>query len=79
DGTGALVLSEFTGAAHELHQAYLVNPHDLDMVGDTIVEALGADPAERKERMVALHEQVVENDVHRWAARFLDALKRSGD
>ncbi|MFP5283779.1 MAG: trehalose-6-phosphate synthase, partial [Actinomycetes bacterium] len=28
--TGALVLSEFTGAAKELRQAYLVNPHDND-------------------------------------------------
>ena len=27
---GALVLSEFTGAARELRQAYLVNPHDID-------------------------------------------------
>ena len=29
---GALVLSEFTGAAAELRQAYLVNPHDLEGV-----------------------------------------------
>ena len=26
---GALVLSEFTGAWHELHQAYVCNPHDI--------------------------------------------------
>ena len=32
---GALVLSEFTGAAAELRQAYLTNPHDLDGVKDS--------------------------------------------
>ena len=32
---GALVLSEFAGAAAELSSAFLVNPHDLD--GDTLV------------------------------------------
>jgi trehalose 6-phosphate synthase len=29
DESGALVLSEFTGAADELGSAFLVNPHDL--------------------------------------------------
>ena len=36
---GALVLSEFTGAAAELRQAYLCNPHDLDGVKDAIEAA----------------------------------------
>ena len=37
---GALVLSEFTGAAAELRQAYLVNPHDTEGVKDAIEAAL---------------------------------------
>ena len=37
---GALVLSEFTGAAAELTQAYLVNPHDLEGVKDAIEAAI---------------------------------------
>ena len=41
---GALVLSEFTGAAAELRQAYLTNPHDLDGVKDVIEAALNQDP-----------------------------------
>ena len=36
---GALVLSEFAGAAQELRQAYLVNPHDIDGLKETMVEA----------------------------------------
>src|SRR5690606_23654777 len=43
---GALVLSEFTGAAAELGQAYLVNPHNLDHVKDTMVAALNQTPEE---------------------------------
>ena len=43
DDGGALLLSEFTGAAAELHEAYLVNPHDVDGLKDTLVRALEAD------------------------------------
>ena len=39
DDTGALVLSEFTGAADELREAFLVNPHDIDGLKDAIVQA----------------------------------------
>ena len=42
---GALVLSEFAGAAAELTSAFLVNPHDLEGVKNSMVEALSIDPA----------------------------------
>jgi trehalose-6-phosphate synthase len=75
DGDGALVLSEFAGAADELAPgAYLVNPHDLDAVGDAIVEAASQDPDEARRRMGLLREQVLEHDVERWAAGFLAVL-----
>ncbi|MEJ2890172.1 alpha,alpha-trehalose-phosphate synthase (UDP-forming), partial [Actinomycetospora aeridis] len=75
DGDGALVLSEFTGAADELGDgAYLVNPHDLDAVGDALVAAASQDPDEARRRMGVLREQVLEHDVERWAAGFLAAL-----
>ncbi|BBX34248.1 alpha,alpha-trehalose-phosphate synthase [Mycolicibacterium mageritense DSM 44476 = CIP 104973] len=71
---GALVLSEFTGAAAELRQAYLTNPHDLEGVKDAIEAALGQDPEEGRRRMRALRRQVLAHDVDRWARAFLDAL-----
>jgi trehalose 6-phosphate synthase len=71
---GALVLSEFTGAAAELRQAYLTNPHHLDGVKDTIEEALSQEPDEGRRRMRALRRQVLAHDVDRWARSFLDAL-----
>ncbi|MEU4315115.1 trehalose-6-phosphate synthase [Nocardia sp. NPDC024068] len=71
---GTLVLSEFTGAAAELRQSYLCNPHDLDSVKDAIVSALTDDRETRRRRMRALRRQVLAHDVDRWARAFLDAL-----
>jgi len=71
---GALVLSEFTGAAAELRQAYLVNPHDLEGVKDTIEAALNQSDEEGRRRMRSLRRQVLAHDVDRWARSFLDGL-----
>ncbi len=71
---GALVLSEFTGAAAELRQAYLTNPHDLEGVKDAIEAAINQSPEEGRRRMRALRRQVLVHNVDRWARSFLDAL-----
>lgn len=70
DGSGALVLSEFAGAAVELHQAFLCNPFDLTSVEDAIRAAAAGD----EDAMRAMHAWVTEHDVQRWAADFLEAL-----
>ncbi len=72
---GALVLSEFTGAAAELRQAYLTNPHDLEGVKDAIEAAMRQTPEEGRRRMRALRRQVLTHDVDLWARAFLDALE----
>ena len=71
---GALVLSEFTGAAAELRQSYLTNPHHLNGVKDAIEAALTQTPEEGRRRMRAMRRQVLAHDVDRWARSFLDAL-----
>jgi trehalose 6-phosphate synthase len=71
---GALVLSEFTGAAAELRQAYLANPHHLEGVKDAIEEALNQTPEEGRRRMRALRRQVLVHDVDLWAKSFLESL-----
>ncbi|MFG1931511.1 trehalose-6-phosphate synthase [Mycobacterium sp. NPDC048908] len=76
---GALVLSEFTGAAAELRQAYLANPHHLEGVKDAIEAALTQTPEEGRRRMRALRRQVLVHDVDRWARSFLDALASTED
>ena len=74
DTGGALVLSEFTGAWHELHQAFVCNPHDIEGLKQTILRALRTDDKERRRLMRALRRRVADNDVQRWADRFLTNL-----
>ena len=50
DGEGALVLSEFAGAADELRQAFLVNPYDINGMKASILEAISADPKSLNKR-----------------------------
>jgi trehalose 6-phosphate synthase len=76
DETGALVLSEFTGAADELSAAFLVNPHDIAGLKDAIVRASEVGPVEARRRMRALRRRVLEYDISRWADSFLTALDR---
>jgi trehalose 6-phosphate synthase len=76
DEDGALVLSEFTGAAEELTDAWLVNPHDPEAVKQAILRAIRAPAGERQRRMRSMRDQVAEFDVHRWADDFLSALHR---
>ena len=74
DNRGALVLSEFAGAAFELPEAYLVNPHDVDALKETMVRALEATPAENRARMRAMRRHVRAHDVRAWARSYLKAL-----
>jgi len=71
---GALVLSEFTGAWHELHQAFICNPHDIEGVKQTIRRAITAPEDERRRRMKAMRKRVADHDVQRWASDYLEAL-----
>jgi trehalose 6-phosphate synthase len=71
---GALVLSEFTGAWNELHEAFICNPHDIEGLKQTIMAAVNTPEDERRRRMRALRKQVATYDVQRWATRYLEAL-----
>ena len=72
---GALVLSEFAGAAAELKQAYLVNPHDIAGVKNQLVRALRQEPADGARRMRAMRRHLYRNDLEHWATSFFDALR----
>ncbi|MFI0445860.1 trehalose-6-phosphate synthase [Actinomadura sp. 6N118] len=77
DLRGALVLSEFAGAAAELKRAFQVNPYDIDGLKSIILTALHADPLEQGRRMRSMRKRVIEHDVDRWAQDFLTALEQS--
>jgi trehalose 6-phosphate synthase len=72
---GTLVLSECTGAANELREALIVNPHDLDGIVGALHAAIRMDPDEQRQRMRAMRERVFENDVYAWADGFMRALR----
>ncbi|TDO36354.1 trehalose 6-phosphate synthase [Kribbella sp. VKM Ac-2527] len=74
DDTGSLVLSEFAGAADEFRQAFLVNPHDINGMKDTIVDAMNSDGRQLGRRMKAMRKHLAAHDVNVWAASFLKAL-----
>jgi trehalose 6-phosphate synthase len=75
DLRGALVLSEFAGAADELRQAYLVNPYDIDGLKATILRAMNAQQPEQTRRLRTMRRRVEQHDVDRWAQDFLTALE----
>jgi trehalose 6-phosphate synthase len=77
DDDGALVLSEFAGAAAELRQAYRVNPYDINGMKDALLEAIQADPRENARRMKAMRKHVVDHDIDHWATAFLDELTQT--
>jgi trehalose 6-phosphate synthase len=71
---GVLVLSTLAGAAHELTDAVLINPYDIDGVADSIHKALSMSAGERKERHQGLIEVLKRNDITAWRTRFVNAL-----
>ncbi len=78
DEDGALVLSEFAGAAEELRQAFLINPYDINGMKSTMLRAYHAEPRELTRRMRAMRKQVRDKDVAFWARSFLDSLSQAG-
>jgi trehalose 6-phosphate synthase len=73
---GMLVLSSLAGAAAELTEAVIVNPHDLNDVADGIATAINMSLAERKERHTAMLATLRKNDITAWRTRFVEALQR---
>jgi trehalose 6-phosphate synthase len=74
DDAGALVLSEFAGAADELRQAWLVNPYDINGMKSALLEAYRSPGRETARRMRAMRKTVIKKDVTAWAQAFLSGL-----
>ncbi len=73
-GAGVLVVSEFAGAAVELHGAVITNPYDVEGMVATLYQALTLPEEERRQRMRRLTEVVEGHDVDAWSREFLRAL-----
>lgn len=71
---GILILSEFAGAAAQLHHgALLVNPYDIEGVADAIHEAFAMDRPTRRARMKKMRRSIQKNDIFHWVNAFFRA------
>ena len=74
DLSGALILSQFTGASRELNEAILINPYSIEEFADSIKLAMDMPPEEKKRRMEILRRVISENNIYRWAANIISEL-----
>ena len=72
---GVLVLSQFAGAAEQMREALIVNPHDVDEIGRAIIRALRMSAEERRARHAALFKRISEEDITWWRDNFLATLE----
>ncbi|BBC72830.1 trehalose-6-phosphate synthase [Altererythrobacter sp. B11] len=75
---GVLILSRFAGAAQQLQDALLVNPHSSDDMAHHINRALDMPLEERKARWEKLIVTVREDNVLAWTDSFLADLAKTG-
>src|SRR5262249_6337895 len=74
DEDGVLILSRFAGSSRELTSAVLVNPFAVDEIAEAIQQAVEMPQEERRRRMQRMRAAVSENNIYRWAGKFLSAL-----
>src|SRR5262249_13526814 len=70
-GDGAMILSEFAGAASELRQAIPCNPFDVEGLSLRIEHALALSQSARRAAIATMARHVAAHDVHRWVAKQL--------
>jgi trehalose 6-phosphate synthase len=74
DEQGALILSQFAGASHELVDALVVNPYDTEELAGAIHRALEMPPEEKRARMARMRSYVREHNIYRWAGNLVEEL-----
>ncbi len=79
DGSGALVLSAFAGAAQELKEAIVINPFCVEEFADALAFALEMSPDETQLRMRRLRERVAQNNIYDWVGSILETLCEVAD
>ncbi len=72
---GVLVLSEMAGAASELGEAIIINPHNLNQMTEAMREALEMEPEEKRTRNNLMKYRLRRYDIHRWAQEFVQKLQ----
>lgn len=71
---GVLILSEMAGAAIELSDALIINPHNTDMIADSLHQALNMPEEEQLRRLKNMQNKVAKHTVNYWANNFIKQL-----
>jgi trehalose 6-phosphate synthase len=71
DERGVLILSQFTGACYELHEALIVNPYHIEQMAQALYRAITMPSVEQSERMRSMRALVRHFNIFRWAGRML--------
>jgi len=74
DGSGVLVLSQFTGSSRELEGSVMINPYDTEDFADKLKIAVTMDKKDARLRMQKMRKQVANNNIYRWAGKLLSEL-----
>jgi trehalose 6-phosphate synthase len=75
---GALILSRFAGASHELQGAIVVNPYDIEKLAEAIKIAIEMPHGEQQQRMLRMRRSLVEHNIFSWAAHLLRTMASIG-
>jgi trehalose 6-phosphate synthase len=74
---GVLVLSESSGAYHQLGRAVLpVSPTDIEGTMESLYQAIQMSPEERKERAAILTDLIQREDINHWVCRQLEDIDK---
>lgn len=73
---GMLVLSEFAGAAEDMEEAVIVNPHSIPSIVRGIKKAIEMRPVERRIRMSQMRDRLRRSTVNEWGKDFINKLSR---
>jgi len=77
---GVLVLSRFAGAAEEMQEAVIVNPHSAEEVAAALQTAITMPLEERRDRWQVMFDRLCANDAVAWSGRIMadvEAIKRN--
>jgi trehalose 6-phosphate synthase len=74
DERGVLILSQFTGAARELHDAIIVNPYDIQATAVAIAQAIEMNVGDMVDRMRRMRKSVKEHNIYWWAGSLIGEL-----
>ncbi len=71
---GSLILSGMAGAVHELSEAVIVNPHNMEQVSSALKETLEMPVQEQIKINTEMQARLMRYNVVRWAHDFIESL-----